>query len=96
MLYTFLRKNLLNYKNTLKDPEIAENTDIIVSNILREVAEDKNSYLHIFNKDDTSEYIDKIVVNLREIFKDSLILSYSLINLEGETIESGFNLYWGD
>lgn len=94
MLYTFLRTNLENYQKTLMDPEIAMYVDEVVSNILREVIVDKYEYTHQFNKDDSPEFIEKIVKNIREVFKDSLIISYSLTSLTGEVMESGIIISW--
>ena len=76
------------------DPEIAMYVDEVVSNILREVIVDKYEYTHQFNKDDSPEFIEKIVKNIREVFKDSLIISYSLTSLTGEVMESGIIISW--
>ena len=94
MLYTFLRTNLENYKKTLMDPEIAIYADELVSTVLREVISDKYDYTHLFDKDDSPEFIEKIVKNIREVFKDSLIISYSLTSLAGERMESGIIISW--
>jgi hypothetical protein len=94
MLYTFLRTNLENYQKTLMEPEIAMYVDEVVSNVLREVVTDKYEYTHLFDKHDSPEFIEKIVKNIREVFKDSLILSYSLTSLTGEVMESGIIISW--